>query len=203
MLLRALLLWITLPMTLFATTKVIVIRHGEAQDNAAGMMSSDLTENNSLTNLGKRQALIAARQLEDERIDHIFVSPLKRTRETARIISRHLNISRKNVSIDYRLREPNFGMFENRPYSEFLETLEDLGDEFIKGFPEGESGDEQIARISAFLDEVLADRSMDGKTILIVTHGSPKVQIHRYFTGALRSLPETAELTVYTHEAIQ
>ena len=101
--------------------KLFVVRHGETDGNvkelACGISESTLTEK------GRMQAQALANQLNEDReknnITTIYVSPLKRARDTAVYIERVLQLT---AIPEARLKEINFGDFEEKPWNnpEFL-----------------------------------------------------------------------------------
>ncbi len=60
------------------------MRHGEAENNTLGVMSSKAYDQKHLTEKGKEQVKNAAAFFADKKIDLIFVSPFIRTKETCR-----------------------------------------------------------------------------------------------------------------------
>ncbi|NTU98393.1 histidine phosphatase family protein [Candidatus Falkowbacteria bacterium] len=65
--------------------KIIVVRHGETEENLKGIIMGH--DQGTLTALGYEQAKKAARALEKEKIDAVFTSDLARAAETAKIIA--------------------------------------------------------------------------------------------------------------------
>ena len=116
--------------------KLFVVRHGETDGNvkelACGISESTLTEK------GRMEAQALANRLNEDReknnITTIYVSPLKRARDTAAYIERILELT---AIPDARLKEINFGDFEGKPWNnpEFLYIHQNP---FLK-FPAGES----------------------------------------------------------------
>ena len=65
--------------------KLYVVRHGQTDYNIDNKVCG--ISNVELTDLGKQQAIKAREQLEDQKIDYIFASPLQRAYDTAKIIN--------------------------------------------------------------------------------------------------------------------
>ena len=76
-----------------------VVRHGKTIVNTLRLMNA--RNNIGLNRTGKKQALSAEKQMENTKIDLIICSPLKRTRQTCKIINKN-NIK---VIYDERLLE--------------------------------------------------------------------------------------------------
>ena len=68
--------------------KLYVVRHGQTDYNIDNKVCG--ISNVELTDLGKQQAIKAREQLEDQKIDYIFASPLQRAYDTAKIINENI-----------------------------------------------------------------------------------------------------------------
>ncbi|MFT4309671.1 MAG: histidine phosphatase family protein [Candidatus Woesearchaeota archaeon] len=135
-----------------------LIRHGESEGNIqkryGGHYEFKLTEE------GRRQAEKIALNLSKEKYDHIYVSDLIRTRETAEpIIRYHPNTQ---VTYDPRLREKHLGIYEGKKEEEY--NIDKWGD--IEG---GESQENLKKRIIDFLDYLWEKHK--GESILVISHG--------------------------------
>ena len=144
--------------------KLIFVRHGD-----------DVNDN--LTSLGRRQAKMICHELEYEEIDCVYVSPKKRTMQTANIICKRLDLN--DVIIDTRLSErekisPNMSKKEQ---DEFNENY--LNPNFSRVNPEGCM--EYKNRIFEFLDDIrVKDKD---KTVLVVGHSSMIYILLAYIYG--------------------
>jgi probable phosphoglycerate mutase len=94
-----------------------MIRHAEAEGNLYRRMHGQY--DSLLTPRGHRQAEDLARRFEGVHIDAVYSSDLYRTRETARAI-----YERKKLPLiaEPRLRELNFGRWEDMPFGEVLRS---------------------------------------------------------------------------------
>lgn len=141
-----------------------MMRHGEAGNNAKEVASND-REGNSLTEKGKNEVKVSARALSN--ITRIYSSPLSRCRETAEIVARLLGMPEEKVIYDERLREFEFGEFNNRQLKEFQAYRD--AHQFGDRMPGGESYQDAKNRFGSFIYEIECARSSEH--ILIVTHG--------------------------------
>ena len=143
--------------------KFIFIRHGESELNQEKKFFGWL--NPHLTEKGRNQAKNIIEKIPE--YDFIFSSPLNRTLETANIINK-LN---KEIIVDEKLKEINFGDFEGLSYEEIklkfpIEVENWLKMSYEYKFPNGESPLELIDRCKIFID---THKNSNG-TFLIITH---------------------------------
>lgn len=90
--------------------KIIVIRHAESVANTKGIYQGQ-TYDTDLSALGKKQAWSLAEKLANEKIDRILSSPLKRTIQTAQVISKTTDVT---VEIEKAIVETNHGEWEGK-----------------------------------------------------------------------------------------
>jgi len=143
-----------------------VMRHGEAEQNVRGVLSSDPTKN-SLTETGRKEATSAAQTFRNNPPTKIFASPLLRTKETAEIVADTLGYPKASVVYDDRLKEFSFGSYEEKPVSDWMTHRQAAAfDERIAG---GESYQDAKNRFGDFLYEI--ESTHQNEDILIITHG--------------------------------
>lgn len=152
--------------------KVYLVRHGECNSNVLGIYnyrSEDLNE------AGIIQAELLKEKLKDIEFDAIFSSILIRAKHTAEI----LNVQKKDIIIDERLREREAGSLEGKPTSST--NREEYWNYYTKL---NYGGEERIpalfARVKEFLDD-LKERDYD--KVLIVAHSGVSKAFYAYFNG--------------------
>src|ERR1700733_13930516 len=99
--------------------RLIVLRHGEATHNLKRLVIFSKSPGIHLTEKGIDQVKAAATSLKNETIDHVLVSPVYRTLQTAQFLTDELEIAHNHIEIDERLREQFFGEYEGRTYQEY------------------------------------------------------------------------------------
>ena len=151
--------------------KYFVMRHGEAESNAANVISTRVENRTHLTEKGKVEAIATAEKLLSEKIDVIFSSDFIRTTETAEIVANKIGIPKEKIIYDARLREVNAGDFDGRNIHEYRSYFSSFGERYTKRPANGETLLEVKQRIMNVLEEV--DTKYSGKTILFVTHENP------------------------------
>lgn len=150
--------------TLAGVRRLTLIRHGLTDWNASGRFQghSDVP----LNELGRKQARSLARHVSGLEPDaEIHASPLSRAVETAQIA-----FPGRELKLDDRLRELDFGVFEGKTIEEnglSAEWAPWVADAYAKRAPGGESYGELRTRAAAWLADVIAS---DTEHAVAVTH---------------------------------
>lgn len=167
---------------------LLLVRHGETEWSRSGQHTSwtDLP----LTDRGRAQAREVVPLLRAERIDTVFVSPLKRARETAELAGL---AERHDVRIDADLSEWDYGAYEGVTTAEIHRTRPDwflFTDGVAPGPPEhpGESPEEVGARADRMLARVRAAAANAEGGVALVAHG----HFLRVLTARWLGLPPSA-----------
>lgn len=142
---------------------IIMIRHGETEDNILKILSRDDTK---LSDRGKEQIKRTRELLKDFTFDKVYYSPLGRAKET-------LDILGLDGNPDVRIREINFGIFTGYTYDELLEKYPEetklwLDDPNTYNISEGESLNIVYDRVKNFLEE---KAKLDEDIVLVVHDG--------------------------------
>ena len=152
---------------------IVFVRHGEADNNVKRMLVGRYIESH-LTESGIQQAKDTGQHLRKMKIDRVYVSPVTRAIETAKIIC---EINQLEYETDERLYEIELGDLVGMNYDEVIEKHGNL---FLKFY----SGDDPILdsygiesfsavkkRIRNLLDESM--KNYRDKNLLFVTHLDP------------------------------
>lgn len=146
-------------------TKLLLVRHGQSEWNAMGRWQGKA--NPPLTDLGKEQALLAAKKLPDFSI--LASSDLVRARETAEIFAKAHDKESNDILIEPQVQERDAG--------EFSGLTRDEIDKRFPGYlaqnrwPSGwEPDDVLIKRLREGLGRIIAS-STESDSIVVVTHG--------------------------------
>lgn len=143
-------------------TKIIIMRHGETEENIKGIAQGQLPGN--LSSNGEIQATKAAQELKNMNIDYIYSSDLRRAVQTTEILKKYLPGLR--VHLSKKIRERNFGDFQGKPYPSDWDTIQ-WQPGIIKKHG-GEASWQVIDRVKSFLKKLL--KKYPDKNILLVTH---------------------------------
>jgi probable phosphoglycerate mutase len=152
-------------------TKLIFVRHGEAEGNLKRVFQG--CTDGELTKKGFMQVRSVAKRLRHEPIDIIYSSPLKRAYETAKAIADEKQIL--NIHLEEGLREIYGGEWENVPWDELPKRWPKEYNEWeqrphLLCAPLGESMKNACERFSVSVEKIIAMNL--GKNICIATHGT-------------------------------
>lgn len=153
---------------------IILIRHGEAEKaKGCAIGQTDLP----LSDTGRKQAKILARSLCHVPFEHLYTSPLLRTRETAAEIETECNHTAVPCA---EFAEINLGDWDGLS---FQQIKKQFPNEYIKRGvdfanyrpPKGESFADLKQRVQSGLDKILTHQ----KPVVIVTHaGVIRIILH-------------------------
>ncbi len=153
----------TLPLTMAQPLTVLLVRHGQSEWNAAGLMQGQ-TAHVPLTALGHAQAARAARDLLPLRPGALVSSDLRRAVQTAEHCARATGLT---VTTTPALREQGYGVLEGRPSRELWDVVDWSDAQWsAEG---GESLAELHARVGAYLKHLCAEPPAE--VVALVTHG--------------------------------
>ncbi len=149
--------------------EIIFVRHGETQHNKKhqlmGQRIDDPLDPEGLLQAGELFSKLP------KKLDRIFSSPLKRARQTAQIISKHLNVP---VTISDLLKERDFGSLSGKTWEEIehitgrdMHSLDEHLQYDYTPF-NGESYEHVKGRLLQFLDNVRKNHAKE--KFLVVTH---------------------------------
>ena len=150
------------------TTRMYLIRHGtttlSAEDRFSGGTDIDLSDE------GRWQAALLARRLSDDRITAVYCSPMRRTLETAEIISEPYRLT---PILREGLREIHHGRWETLHRREVEEKYPEeyaawVEDPFTFAPQGGESGVMVMARALPVIREIVVSHM--GETVAVISH---------------------------------
>lgn len=142
---------------------IIMIRHGESEDNLKKIYSRNHTK---LTSKGVEQIKFIKKVLEEYSYEKVYCSPLTRTIETMEVLG-------LSGMIEPGIREIDFGIFTGKTYSQIQEACPKETDDWVQNpytyaIPEGESLAQVNRRLIEFLDKIVKQ----GEDTLLITHDS-------------------------------
>ena len=154
-----------------APTRMLLLRHGQTELSVERRYSG--RGNPALTDLGRRQAELAAQYLAGRGgIDAVISSPLQRAYDTAAAAAKALGL---DVTVDEDLIETDFGAWEGLTFAEAAARDPELHRRWLRDTsvepPEGESFDAVAQRVRRARNRIIAEHG--AATVLVVTHVTP------------------------------
>jgi len=156
--------------------KLILLRHLQSQWNLENRFTgwTDV----SLSEAGIENAKEVAKKLSGIKIDVVYTSPLKRNKDTASLILKHLGKENLQIVTNKALDERNYGKLQGMNKDEVKEKY---GEEQVQLWrrswdqapPEGESLEDVYQRAIPFYEEYIEKDLKAGKNVLVVaSHNS-------------------------------
>ncbi len=160
-------------------TRLYLVRHGQTFFNVErriqGQMESDLTQE------GEQQAVALRKKLSDISFSALYVSPLRRTRRTAELLTQGFGLT--PIYSD-ALKEVLMGDWQGvlvsdleKNYAEELDVFWHHPEQFSR--PTCETYLQVRNRAAALMEEI-AQKHV-GQNVLIVTHGALLKTLYTYF----------------------
>jgi probable phosphoglycerate mutase len=181
------------------------MRHGQADNNVNRILVGRYIESH-LTEYGKQQVADTSKYLKNVPIEKVYVSPVTRTVETAKIVCKLLGM---NYEIDERLYEIELGKLVGMHFEEIIHKHGNL---FLKFYNEDDAmlaryGVESFAsvksRVKHLLDEIT--KIQQDKNVLLITHLDPikaaiSILLDLKAEALYRWHIRNASLTILKHE---
>ena len=161
--------------------KLYVVRHGQTDQNVLGLVQGD-TESD-LTEKGIEDAKALQELVASLDIDVVVSSPLRRALDTAKLITNNT----KDIIIDERLIERDFGLSEGKPVDEEL-TVKYWNFKLNTDINQVEKIQDLMFRITEFIEDMR--NKYDDKKVLVVAHSAILRAIHY----AINGIPEDGDL---------
>jgi broad specificity phosphatase PhoE len=160
---------------------LVLVRHGESTWNELKVVQGQ-TEGARLTDLGRAQALNAARSLVGQSFDTLYSSDLARATETAAVFAEVLGLP---VTVTEALRERCFGVREGRSITDLTPMVTGISDGVVvdaTARPQGgESLNDLHRRAGSFVEQL---RDEGGpRRVMLVTHGGTIRAFRAYCAG--------------------
>jgi 2,3-bisphosphoglycerate-dependent phosphoglycerate mutase len=181
------------------------MRHGQADNNVNRILVGRYIESH-LTEYGKQQVADTSKYLKNVPIEKVYVSPVTRTVETAKIVCKVLGM---NYEIDERLYEIELGKLVGMHFEEIIHKHGNL---FLKFYNEDDAmlaryGVESFAsvksRVKHLLNEII--KLQQDKNVLLITHLDPikaaiSILLDLKAEALYRWHIRNASLTILKHE---
>lgn len=158
-----------------------LLTHCESCYNKRGIFTGRI--DSVLTDHGHRHAKRLARQLRNEKIDIIFVSSLKRAKQTLKHILKYHE--KTEVIVDDRIIERDYGQLSGKNKAKYEREHPELYPVYHRSYdiapPGGESIKQVEKRIFPFISDVLQLMKKRKVNVLVVSHSNAIRPIRKYF----------------------
>ena len=168
------------------------MRHTESTDNAKGHWSG--IRNVSLTKKGREDARKLGVILQDLTFDVIYVSQLKRSRQTLNEVLKTYGNTKAKIK--------KTGVIDERDYGELsgldkwwvraqvgMRTWNDIRRGWDVPVPDGETLKDVYERVIPWYREIVLPQLLRGKNILLVGHGNSNRALRKYLEPDLTTPP--------------
>lgn len=156
--------------------KYFIMRHGEAQANLTDCISCLATDENTLTEKGKKQAGAAGNAIKEtiaktpgQSIDFIYASDLDRAKLSAEIIAKEVGLPQSSILYAPELHELNAGVYNGKTWTEYRNSFISPEARFDTAPDGGETLLGLRDRAVKFIYDL--EKRHAGKNILIISHG--------------------------------
>ncbi len=155
-----------------AARRLLLLRHGQTTYNATRRMQGQMDTELSAEGIAQAERVAAHLGRHERGIRRIVSSDLRRAADTAEVAGRVLGV---DVERDPRLRETRLGVWQGRTHGEIDEEYPGQRATWRHDAtwapPGGETRIEVAARMRSVVEDLLADDSWPGSTVLLVAHG--------------------------------
>ena len=166
-------------------TDLLLVRHGQSAPlSLDSALNADGYADPELTAAGGAQADAVADRLAAERIDAIYISPLRRTAETAAPLAARLELTPR---VDQDLREVHLGAWEGGLFRKMDAERHPLArtlwrEERWDVIPDAEPAEAFATRVGATLGRIVA--AHPGQRVAVFSHGGVIGQALAHASGS-------------------
>jgi alpha-ribazole phosphatase/probable phosphoglycerate mutase len=150
--------------------KLVYETHSTTVDNETGVATGWLP--GELSARGRAEAVELG--VRRRKVDVVYASDLRRAVQTAEIAFG----DGKEIRLDRRLRECDYGIYNGRPVSEVAALR---GRHIDTPWPGGQSYRQVVAETAAFLKDVMEE--WQGRTVLLVGHAATRWALQNLLDG--------------------
>jgi len=164
--------------------QLILVRHSESTDNAKGVWSG--IHNASLTKKGREDAYKIGAILTDQDFDTIYVSQLKRSRQTLNELLKSYNRKTKaKIKKTAAIDERDYGKLTGKDKWKVRASLgvhafNDIRRGWDVPVPDGETLKDVYERVVPWYRAIVLPQLLKGKNVMIIAHGNSNRALRKY-----------------------
>lgn len=163
--------------------QLILVRHSESTDNAKGVWSG--IRNVSLTEKGRQDAFKYGDVLRDKTFDIIYISPLKRTRQTLNYLLKGHGKTKAKIKKTAAINERDYGKLAGQDKWKVRAAIgvhawTDIRRGWDVPVPDGETLKDVYERVIPWYREIVLPQLQKDKNVLIVAHGNSNRALRKY-----------------------
>ena len=153
-----------------------LVRHGKTEYNKKNLYQG--RTNIPLSIEGKAESFRLHNDLKGVEFNYVYSSPLKRARDTARIIVPYLE-----AKVDDRIIERDLGDYEGTSFESDNGNIDERFDDLNLNFQERNVEGIKVLfdRVTSFIEEIKEKHK--GENVLIVTHNGAINVVNHYVNG--------------------
>lgn len=163
--------------------KYFLMRHGQAENNVEEICRISKEDNFALTEKGKKQVLESIKNFR-HKVDVVISSPLRRSRETTKIVCENIGFPIDKVVYDDRIHEWELSSeFDGKTKADMKQYYDiDYVNSPKEKFSDGESFADVVKRAGDFIYDI--DSKYEGKNVLIMNHAGTSRALNFVANGA-------------------
>jgi 2,3-bisphosphoglycerate-dependent phosphoglycerate mutase len=163
--------------------QLVLVRHSESTDNVRGVWSG--IRNVGLTPKGKADARKIGAILQDLTFDVIYVSQLRRTRQTLTELLKGYGKTKAKIKKTGAIDERDYGKLAGHDKWQVraaigVHAFNDIRRGWDVPVPDGETLKDVYERVIPWYREIVLPQLLKGKNILLVAHGNSNRALRKY-----------------------
>lgn len=188
--------------------RITFIRHGHSDSNEKNILSSNITDEFYLTDLGVEELINASQNFSPKPHENIYIysSPMKRTIHSAEVYIKYSGLKNK-IILDERISEIHYGEYSGQEnINEIQEKIDEAytrmaqGDMLSRIGQNGENKYEFLLRNYDFLLEVIKKYIKDKNShIIIFSHAGPIRAMENILLNSSERRPRINNGEQHTH----
>jgi 2,3-bisphosphoglycerate-dependent phosphoglycerate mutase len=181
--------------------QLTLVRHSESTDNVRGVWSG--IRNVGLTPKGRADARKIGEALRDQTFDVIYVSQLKRSRQTLNELLKSYGKTKAKIKKTGAIDERDYGKLAGQDKWQVraaigVQAFNDIRRGWDVPVPDGETLKDVYERAVPWYREIVLPQLLKGKNILIVAHGNSNRALRKFLENISQETIKYTEMDFAT-----